>query len=161
MKKVKLFLALLLTSSFCFSQLPTGLTMRSNFHKLGSYGKNYDTVRYDYVNNYNVDFLITKDSIVIYDNNGITINLTSIGFLEEYTIGKSKFIILFCKDKSLGEEGENCRFIFGADTVENKSAVVITNYDKAVYFGISKIFSTNDNNMQNLVATLPKLEYEK
>ena len=161
MKKVKLFLALLLTSSFCFSQLPSGLAMRSNFHKLGNYGENYDTVHYDYVNNYNVDFLITKDSIVIYDNNGITINLTSIGFLEEYTIGKSKFIILFCKDKSLGQDGENCRFIFAVDTVLNKTAAVVTNYDKVVYFGISKIFSTENNTMQNLVATLPKLEYEK
>jgi hypothetical protein len=51
--------------------------------------------------------------------------------------------------------------MFGVDTVLNKSTVVISNLDKVVYFNISKIVSTDDNAMNNLVATLPKLEYEK
>jgi len=161
MKKVKLFLALLLTSSFCFSQLPNGLAMRSDKHKLGNYGVGVDTAHFDYVNNHNVDFLITKDTIFIFDDDGFTIKLTSIGYLEEMTIGKSKFIVLYCEDESLGKEGENCRFIFGVDTVVNKSSIVLTNLDKVVCFFISKIVSTDDNAMNNLVATLPKFKYEK
>ena len=142
-------------------ELPKGLAMRSNQHKLGNYGIGVDTVHYDFVNDYNVDFLLTKDTIFIFDNNGVTIKLTSIGYLEDFTIGQSKFILLYCEDLSLGKEGENCRFLFGVDTVVNKSTVVLTNLDKVAYFNISKIVSTDDNAVNNLVATLPKFEYEK
>ena len=160
MKKVKLFLALLLTSSFCFSQLPSVLAMRSDYHKLGKYGEGVDTAHYDFVNNYNVDFLITKDTIFIFDKNGFEIKLTSIGYLEEMEVESSKFIILYCENKSMGKEGENCRFIFGVDTITHKSNVVLTNFDKVVCFDISKIISTDDNAINNLVATLPKFKYE-
>lgn len=161
MKKVKLFLALLLTSSFCFSQLPNVLAMRSDYHKLGKYAEGVDTVHYDYVNNYDVDFLFTKDTIFIYDKNGLTINLTSIGYLEEFTLDRTKFIILYCENNNLGKEGENCRLVFATDTVEHKNTAVYTNLDKVVYFNISKIVSIGDNTMNNLVATLPKFKYEK
>lgn len=143
------------------ADLPKGLLMRSNQHKLGNYGIGVDTVHYDFVNNYDVDFLLTKDTIFIFDDNGVTIKLTSIGYLEDFTIGQSKFIVLYCEDQSLGKEGANCRFIFGVDTVVNKSTVVLTNLDKIAYFNISKIASTDDNAIKNLVATLPKFQYEK
>jgi hypothetical protein len=142
------------------TQLPSVLAMRSDYHKLGNYGEGVDTVHYDYVNNYDVDFLFTKDTIFIFDDNGVTINLTSIGYLEDFIIGQSKFILLYCENLSLGKEGENCRFLFGVDTVANKSTVVLTNLDKVAYFNISKIVSTDDNAINNLVATLPKFEYE-
>jgi hypothetical protein len=96
-----------------------------------------------------------------FDDNGVSMKLTSIGYLEDFTIGQSKFIVLYCEDQSLGKEGANCRFMFGVDTVVHKSTVVLTNLDKVVYFNISKIVSTDDNAMKNLVATLPKFQYEK
>lgn len=160
MKKVKVFLALLLTSSFCFSQLPSGLAMRSDKHKLGNYGVGVDTAHFDYVNDHNIDFLITKDTIFIFDKNGLEIKLTSIGYLEEINVENSNFIVLYCEDKSKGKEGENCRFIFGVDTVTHKSNIVLTNFDKIVCFDISKIISTDDSAMDNIVATLPKFKYE-
>ncbi len=143
------------------SELPNGLIMRSNQHKLGNYGVGVDTVHYDFVNNYDVDFLLTKDTIFIFDDNGVTIKLTSIGYLEDLTVGQSKFIVLYCEDQSLGKEGANCRFMFGVDTLVNKSTVVLTNLDKVAYFNISKIASTDNNAIKNLVATLPKFQYEK
>ncbi len=171
MKKIKLvllFVAIVSNNLFAQgivsnnnSELPIGIAMRSDYHKLGKYGEEVDTVHYDYVNNYDVDFLFTRDTIFIYDNNGFTINLTSIGYLEEFTLDRSKFIILYCKNKDLGKEGENCRLVFGTDTVEHKNTAVFTNLDKVVYFNISKIVSIDDNAINNLVATLPKFQHEK
>jgi len=170
MKKIKLVLLFVaIASSNLFAQgsvdnilyeLPSVLAMRSDYHKLGKYGEGVDTVHYDYVNDYDVDFLFTKDTIFIYDKNGLTINLTSIGYLEQFTLHESKFIILFCKNQNLGKEGQNCRFIFATDTVEHKNTAVYTNLDKVVYFNISKVVSIDDNAVNNLVATLPKFEYE-
>ena len=171
MKKIKLVLLFVaIASNNLFAQgsvdnykhqLPNGLAMRSNQHKLGNYGIGVDTVHYDFVNDYNVDFLLTKDTIFIFDDNGVTMKLTSIGYLEDFTIGQSKFIVLYCEDQSLGKKGANCRFMFGVDTVVHKRTVVLTNLDKVVYFNISKIVSTDDNAMKNLKATLPKFQYEK
>ncbi len=151
----------ILIFNFSFSQLPSGLIMRSDKHKLGNYGIGVDTVHYDFVNNYNVDFLITKDTIYIFDKDDFTIKLSSIGYLEDLNSTTENYTILFCKDKSIGEAGENCRFIFGTDNKIDRNFVIITNKDKVVYFNISKVFSTDDCAVKDFVSTLPKYKYEK
>lgn len=135
--------------------------MRSDEHKLGDFGVGTDTFDYSFVNHYNVDFLITKDTIYIFDKDNFTIKLTSIGFLENLNSAPENYTILFCKDESLGKDGENCRFIFGTDNKIDRNFVIMMNSTKVVYFNISKIYSTDDCAIKDFVSTLPKFEYQK
>lgn len=145
--------------SFAFAQLPISISMKSDQHRLGSYVLNTDTVKYDFINDYNVDILLTKDTIFIYDKNNI-IKLSSIGLLEEILDNNSKSLILFCKDAGLGLEGENCRFVFGYDKKTNTNFAILTNLDKFIYFNISKTVSIYDCEVNDFIQSLSQYEYD-